>query len=162
MTKAFLPFSFSLSKPDADQRDLIIQQLKVRGNGRPPDPPRDLQAQPGSRGTLLTWKLPQDSQWIRGWRVYKDTESNLLQEIHDPGQRQLFVALSSGEVPPVTNLFVSSISAAGAESAKVVIKAVALSEIGAPIIPPRPPGYGDEDAGGKGQGYYGKKKLQSV
>jgi hypothetical protein len=149
MTKAYVPFSFSLSKDAADYKLLVIQQLKVRGNGRPPEPPRDVQAQPGSRGALLTWKLPvSGADWIRGWKVYKDTESQLVQEIHDPGQRQLYVALTSGATPPITNLFVSSITAAGAESVKVVVKASAIAEVGAPAVPSPPPGYADEKYGG--------------
>lgn len=154
--KSYIPFSFSLGKDDADQRMLITQQLKSRGNGRAPEAPRDVQAQAGSRGALLTWKLPATGgNWIRGYRIYKDTESNLYQEIQDPGTRQLYVALSSGATPPVTNFFVSAISAAGAESPKTQVKAVALAEAGAPEIPAVPPGYAKESAGGATRRYYG-------
>lgn len=155
--KSFIPWSFSLGKEDADQRLLIEQQLKTRGNSRTPDPPRDVFSQPASRGALLTWKLPESGgEWIRGWRVYKNTESNLHSEIQDRGRRQLYVALSSGETPPVTNFFVSSISAAGAESVKVQVKAVAIAEVGAPDIPGPPPGYTGEGAGGADRNFYGR------
>jgi hypothetical protein len=153
--KAYVLFSFSLGKDDADQKMLMFQQLVVRGTGRKPNPPRDLQSQPGSRGALLTWKLPSvGGEWIRGWRVYRETESNLYCEIQDPGNRQLYVDLTSGTTPPQSNFFISAIGAAGVESAKVGILVAALPEAGAPAIPPPPPGYSDENAGGRSPGYY--------
>lgn len=156
MSKAFVPFSFGLGKSNADYKALVTQQLKVRGSGQMPGAPRDIQATPGSRGALLTWKLPADSSdIIKAWRVYKDTENNLNSSIEDAGIRQLYVTLSSGVTPPVTNFFVSSISASGAESAKVPVQAVAIAEAGAPAVPPPPPGYSSESSGGSDQTQYG-------
>lgn len=139
---------------------LVTQQLVNRGNGRPPYPPRDIQAQPGSRGALLTWKLPvTGGEWIRGFRIYKDTESNLYSEIQDPGNRKLYVELSSGSTPPVTNFFISALTADGSESPKVQVQAQALAETGAPSIPDPPPGYGSEGSGGGGRNYYGPART---
>lgn len=158
--KSYFTFSFPLTKAIADYKMLVTQQLVSRGNGRAPDPPRDIQAQPGSRGALLTWKLPvTGSEWVRGWRIYRDTETNLYSEIQDPGNRKLYVELSSGSAPPVTNFFVSALSAAGAESQKVQVQAQALAETGAPEIPAPPPGYGNEGSGGGGRSYYGPNRM---
>lgn len=154
--KAFVPFSFGLDKANADYKALVVQQLKVRGSSQAPGTPRDLQATPGSRGALITWKLPaNNSDVIKGFRIYRDTENNLHQTIQDSGIRQFFVPLSSGATPPVTNCFVSSISASGAESAKVPVQVVAIAEAGAPAIPPPPPGYTQEGSGGGDTTQYG-------
>jgi hypothetical protein len=159
--KAYVPWSFSLAKKDADYNMLVTQQLVAHGNGQSPSAPRDLQAQAGSRGALLTWKMPtKNAQWIRGFRVYKDTENNLAAEIQDPGRRQLYVTLTSGTTPPVTNFFISAISQTGAESAKVQIKAVSLAETGAPSVPGTPPGYTQEGSGGGNTGYYGSRQKR--
>lgn len=134
--KSYIPWTFSLGKQDADNKLLIIQQLKSRGTGRAPDSPRSLQSQAGSRGALLTWHPPETgTKWIRGWRIYKGTESNLHAEVNDPNVRQLYVGLSSGSQPPATNFFVSAITASGVESPKVMIQAQALTETGAPDVP---------------------------
>jgi hypothetical protein len=155
--KAYVPFSFSLGKEDADYKNLVNQQLVARGVGRTPSAPRDLQAQPGSRGALITWKLPagRNTEYIRGWRIYKDTESNLHSEIQDPGRRQIYVTLTAGDTPPITNFFISAITQGGAESTKVQIKAQSLAETGAPAVPSTPPGYTTEGSGGGTTGYYG-------
>jgi hypothetical protein len=156
MPKAFVTFNFSLSKADADQKLLTIQQLKVRGSSRTPLPPRDITAQPGSRGALLTWKLPDSgADLIKGWRIYKDTEKELYRDIQDPATRQHYAELSSGATPPVTNFFISAIGASGSESRKVQVQAQALAEAGAPAIPTTPPGYTSEGSGGGNQDYYG-------
>lgn len=154
--KAFVPFSFGLGKADADYKALVIQQLKVRGSSQAPGAPRDITSTPGSRGALLTWKLPaSDSDVIRGYRIYRDTENNLHETIQDAGIRQFYVTLSSGVTPPVTNFFVSAITASGAESQKVPVQAVAIAEAGAPAVPPPPPGYTQEGSGGGDQTQYG-------
>jgi hypothetical protein len=98
---------------------------------------------------LLTWKLPAaNSDVIKGYRIYRDSETNLADTIQDSGIRQTYVTLTSGATPPVTNFFVSSISASGAESQKVPVQAVAIAEAGAPAVPPPPPGFSDEGSGG--------------
>jgi hypothetical protein len=161
--KAFVPFSFGLGKANADYKALVIQQLKVRGSSQAPGAPRDVQATAGSRGALLTWKLPEtNSDVIRGYRVYRDTESNLHATIDDSGIRQLYVTLTSGATPPVTNFFVSAISASGAESQKVPVQAVAIAEAGAPAVPAPPPGYTNENSGGADQSLYGGASTSST
>lgn len=200
-------------------RRAITDKIVSRGTSKQPEAPRDLQFQTGSRGGLLTWKLPVSSADVSGYRVYKDDEASLYEEIQDRGRRQEYIELTatpSGSVaitaiaraanivtvtvakvvrkgdsvvvagvtdasfngtqaaltggstsftyaqtganasssagtvtaPPVTNLFVSCINAAGIESPKVQVQVQSVSEAAAPSVPGTPPGYTGESAGG--------------
>lgn len=141
------------------QRKSISDAIVTRGTKQVPSPPRDLQVQAGPRGALLTWKLPVNNSDIAGYRIYKGDENTLYEESHDRGRRQEFVELTAGATPPITNLFVSCLNAAGAESAKIQIKAQASAEAGAPTLPSTPPGYNDEGAGGGDQRLIGGREL---
>jgi hypothetical protein len=131
------------------EKQRVASHLRVRGSVRRPDAPRDAAAQPASRGVLLTWKLPQFHDDVAGWRVYMNTESNLVSQIRDKGTRQIFVPLSTSATPTPVNLMVCAFSTLGRESAKIIIQATPLAETGAPAIPVPPPGYLTEAAGGK-------------
>jgi hypothetical protein len=111
----------------------------LKGTAKPPDPPRDVRYLASSRGALIFWSLPENSSDITKWRIYKDTEANFYCEISDVGNRQVSVEMSSGTTPPVTNVFVSSLNAAGFESPKVLVQAKATAETGAPSVPSTPP-----------------------
>lgn len=126
-------------------RDLI----RTRGGTAKPQSPRDVFVQPASRSVLLTWKLPEDHDNVAGYRIYKNTESNLVAEIRDKGTRQALIPLDSGASPQPANFFVCSISTLGRESSKVMVQGKATAEASAPNVPEPPPGYLAEGAGGK-------------
>jgi len=130
-------------------RDIVL----TRGTAQRPQPPRDIIAQSGPRGVLLTWNLPAGFNTdIQRWRVYKDDENTLFADINDRGTRQHFIETTAGATPPVTNYFVSSINSLGVESQKVQVQGIAAVESGAPTMPSVPPGY---TAGGSGGGNTG-------
>jgi hypothetical protein len=130
------------------EKQQAANHIRVRGTPGKPEPPRDLQVQSGSRSVLLSWKLPVSNDDIAGWRIYQNTESNLVAEIRDKGTRQVTIPMNSGTTPPVANFFVCAISTLGRESSKTTGQGSALAETGAPDVPTVPPGYTAESAGG--------------
>lgn len=123
------------------ERQKTVDFIRIRGTAKQPDPPRDLIAQSGPRGVLLTWGLPQRFFDITGWRIYKTDENTMYTEIRDRGNRQCFVEATAATTSPVSNFFVSSINNQGKESPKVQTQKAALNESGAPAMPGSPPGY---------------------
>lgn len=123
------------------ERQSALDFLRTRGTHRIPDPPRDLIAQSGPRGVLLTWNNPQVFFDIVGWRVYKTDENTLYTEIRDRGNRQCFVESTAATTSPTSNFFVSSMNALGVESQKIQIQKAALNEAGAPGMPGSPAGF---------------------
>ena|SRR5579859_8134655 len=123
------------------ERQSTLDFLRTRGTAKRPDPPRDLIAQSGPRGVLLTWNNPQVYFDIVGWRVYKSDESTLYTEIRDRGNRQCFVESTAATTSPTANFFVSSLNALGLESQKIQIQKAALNESGAPAMPGAPSGF---------------------
>jgi len=111
--------------------------FRVNGDNRMPNPPRNLQAQSGSRKVLVTWDAPDNKTGIIGYRIYKDTEGQLLDTINDANVRQYSIPASSGATPPVINVFVSSFSKQR-ESQRVQAQGSASVEAGAPVDPPPP------------------------
>lgn len=136
------------SRGPAERQALRVQAtdfVRTRGTAQIPPPPREITVQSAPRGLYLTWNLPDPrdpgTSYIVGWRVYKDDENTLYEEIRDRGNRQKFVESTAGSAPPVTNVFISSINALGQESQKVQVQGSALTEAGAPTFPGAPPGY---------------------
>lgn len=154
----FLGNAYLPREQQAAERVRTADFLRVRGTSKPPALPTDLQTQAGPRGILLTWKLPDKYQDIIGWRVYKDDENTLFQDIRDRGTRQAFIPTDAGASPPVVNLFVSSVNALGIESNKVQSQGKAAVEPGAPTMPTVPPGYNNENSGGGNQSAGPNKK----
>lgn len=115
------------------------QYFRVNGNGQRPSPPRNLQAQSGSRKILVTWDAPIVSDGIVGYKIYTDNENSLLDSLYDPSVRQYSVPATAGTSPPTKNIFISSISKSG-ESVRVQIQGKASVEAGAPVDPSVPPG----------------------
>jgi hypothetical protein len=113
--------------------------LRVRGTKQLPEAPRGLYIQPGPRGFLVSWSLPVNFDDIVGWRLYKDDEGSLYQDIRDRGIRQKFIDATAGATPPTVNVFVSSVNAMGYESPKIQGQGSALAEAGAPPMPAAPP-----------------------
>lgn len=140
----------------ASRRVLATDVIRNRGTALIPPPPREITVQSAPRGLYLTWNLPDPrdtgTKFICGWRVYKDDENTLYEEIRDRGNRQKFVECTSGSAPPVTNVFISSINELGQESQKVQIQGTALVESGAPSMPGAPPGYTNTGGGDRASG----------
>lgn len=110
--------------------------LRVRGTKQIPDPPRGIFLQSGPQGFLVSWSLPANFSDIVGWRIYKDDETSLFQEIRDRGIRQKFVNSTAGATPPVVNIFVSSVNALGVESAKIQAQGSASADAAATVPMP--------------------------
>jgi hypothetical protein len=139
----------SSPKENWQNRIRVADTVSTRGTNQRTDPPRDIQAQPSSRGALVTWKLPATrSRQIAGWRVYLNDEHTLFQSINDRAVRQCLVTLTSGASPQSYNIFVSSVNSYGSESVKARATAKATAESGAPAVPSPPPGYTQEISGG--------------
>lgn len=132
----------------AIEKQQAANHIRVRGTPGKPEAPRDLTVQSASRSVLLTWKLPVFHDDIAGWRIYQNTESNLVSEIRDKGTRQVTIPMNAGTTPPIANFFVCAISTLGRESPKTTGQGSALAETGAPAVPTVPPGYTAEAAGG--------------
>lgn len=115
------------------------QFVKQNGNGLRPNPPRNLQAQSGSRKILVTWDAPLVADGVVGYKVYTENESSLLDTLYDANVRQYSVAATAGSSPPIKNIFISSFSK-NSESVKVQIQGRALTETGAPADPKPPAG----------------------
>lgn len=124
------------------------QWFRVNGDNTKPQPPRNLQAQSGSRKVLVTWDAPADPSGIAGYKVYTANEDQLLDTINDPNVRQYNVPASSGATPSVMNVFISSFSAQR-ESALVQIQGSATAESGAPSDPAPPTNSGASGTTGK-------------
>lgn len=115
--------------------------VRTRGTGKIPGMPRDVFLQSGPRGILVNWLPPAGFKGdIVGWRIYKDDETKLFADLKDFSTTQHFIEATSGATPPVTNIFVSSVSQLG-ESAKVQAQSSAIAETGAPSMPATPPTY---------------------
>jgi phosphoribosylcarboxyaminoimidazole (NCAIR) mutase len=84
-----------------EERKNLSDKIITRATARRPATPRDLFFQAGSRGGLLTWKLPTINDDIDGYRIYKDSDLNLYEEIKDRGRRQEYIELSAAAVTPI-------------------------------------------------------------
>ncbi len=132
-------------------RTQASDMVRTRGTGKVPGMPRDVFLQPGPRGILVNWLPPAGfTSDIVGWRIYKDDETKLFADLKDAHTTQHFIEATSGTTPPVTNIFVSSVSNLG-ESAKVQAQGSAVAETGAPSMPATPPTYTTPYTGGGGR-----------
>jgi hypothetical protein len=142
-------------------RSQADDMTRTRGTDRRPNAPRAVFLQSGPRGILVNWQpgagLKSD---IAGYRIYKDDEFSLFAEIHESVTTQHFIDSSAGSTPPVTNIFVSSISKLGKESPLVQAQSVAIVEAAAPPFPGTPGGYGTNFGGGGGGGAGGGGRGQ--
>jgi hypothetical protein len=115
-----------------------IAFARQNGTTARPQPPRNLQAQSGSRKILVTWDAPIVADGIVGYKIYTDNENSLLDTLYDPNVRQYSVPASAGSSPPTKNVFISAFSK-NSESVKVQIQGKASVEAGAPTDPTVPP-----------------------
>ena len=142
--------------------DQAAGQAFVRQNGTPtrPNPPRNLQAQSGSRKILVTWDAPIVADGIIGYKIYTENEGSLLATLGDPNVRQYSVPANAGSNPPTKNVFVSSFSKNN-ESVKVQIQGKASVEAGAPTDPAVPPASAASGNTGKKLGIDGVDSADS-
>jgi len=132
-------------------RAQAADMTRTRTTSNLPQSPRGVNVQSASRGILVSWSLPAGfSDDINRWRVYKDTESNLYQEIANRATRQCFVEATAGSSPPTTNVFVSAMNALGYESPKIQAQGKATAEAGAPSVPSSIPSGGGTSGGYQG------------
>jgi hypothetical protein len=101
------PVNMETGKP-LDQAG-AAEWFRVNGDNRKPDPPRNLQAQSGSRKVLVTWDAPIVTDGIIGYKIYTTNENQLLDTVADANVRQYSVPASSGASPAVINIFVSQL-----------------------------------------------------
>lgn len=123
------------------ERIKTSERMKVRGTSRVPGSPRDVFLQPGPRGVLVNWRGPANGLDVAGWKIYKDNETSLFAEIHEPSTTQHFIETTAGTTPPTVNIFVSAINKLGVESPLVQAQGSALAETGAPTMPSTPPTF---------------------
>lgn len=129
------------------------QYFRVNSDNRACNPPRNLQAQAGSRKVLATWDAPVLATGIVGYKIYTNNEGQLLDTINDPSVRQYNVPASAGASPPVMNIFVSSFTNQR-ESMPAQVQGSASPEAGAPADPPVPTGSAASGTGGNPQGHH--------
>lgn len=146
-------YGVHVNREERVQQKLAMRDMTIaRGTAIVPGAPRNLIAQSGSRGVLISWKLPAGrNSDIVGFRIYKDTQTALIYETHDPKCNSHFIEANSGSTPPVTNFFISSINKLGVESPKTMVQGTASIEAGAPTIPSVPPNYNTGYSGGSGR-----------
>lgn len=115
---------------------------QVSGSIKRPDPPRNLIIQAGSLEVLLTWNAPYRSGAVSSYRIYRDTEANLVDSIADPNVRQARIALPANTP---TAFYVSCVNSLGTESVKIqIIGSAGPSGTPSPKLPPE---YANEPSG---------------
>jgi hypothetical protein len=128
-----------LEDPERSRRRQTDEIMRLRGDNRKPDPPRDLIAQAGSRSALITWKAPILAERVAEYRIYSPTETDL---VGTTKANNYTLPLSSGSSPSSQAVYVSCVSLGQLESNKVQAIAVATAETGAPAQPAPPPESG--------------------
>jgi hypothetical protein len=117
------------------ERRRAEELMRLRGDNRKPDPPRDLMSQPGSRSALVTWKPPIEIERVAGYRVFTPTERDLFDTFEDPLLSSVTIPLSSGATPASQAVYVSCFSRGGIESNRVQVICSPTAEAGAPAQP---------------------------
>lgn len=100
-------------------RQLANARLRIAGSPRRPTIPRGCRFYPKTATSgLLVWEVPEGPGQITGYRVYRDTESNLAIEIGDQQTTQAQVDMPAmGTV----NFFISSVNGQ-VESSKIQVQ----------------------------------------
>jgi len=152
------PYNPQTAEP-LDQQSAIAF-ARQNGTTARPQPPRNLQAQSGSRKVPVFWDAPIVADGIVGYKVYTENEGSLLDTLYDPNVRQYSVPASAGSSPPTKNIFISSFSKNN-ESVKVQIQGKASVEAGAPTDPAVPPASSASGNTGKKLGIEGVDATDS-
>lgn len=146
------PQPASMLTPPGSYRDDYATAYRAR-----PMIPRQVRATAGSLETLITWNGPEDMRGVAGFRIYKDNENNLVEEIRDPLRRQTKVKLPGNGAAMV---YVSAFTTLNRESPKIAVRAttntdqlVVTGSGGATggSEGAQPPGWTDEPSGGRGR-----------
>lgn len=120
--RAYLPFTWPISRTDLAEDNRRSDLFAARGSRKIPRSPRNLMATSGKAKVTVTWDPPAISTGITGWRVYVDTESNLVQRISEFATRSADVVIGDLDTH---NIFVSAVTAAGVESRMALVTAAA-------------------------------------
>lgn len=109
--------SWPRSQDTETQKAKDADALRVRGTGYRPPSPNGLRLLKSGTKLSVDWDAPifQKSP-IVGWRVYLDTETNLVQAIKDASCTHAEITITANTNH---NVFVSSVNALNKESALV-------------------------------------------
>jgi len=153
-----IPPTFEASRTILEQQSKVIGVLtrNSQGTRRRPQSPRSLISQAASLGAVLTWNAPVKMKGVIGFRIYKDSETNLLEEVRDLSRRQYRVTLPANTK---ANYYVSTFTVQGAESPKIPILVSSntdqLATAGSGTNgsqPSPPPSWNNEPSGGSSRG----------
>jgi len=87
-----------------------------------PSPPRNLRVKSGTGYITVAWDAPVQLQGVASWRIYLDTESNLVETIGDIARTSAQISLSDHATH---NVYVSSVNPMGKESRKILVQGAA-------------------------------------
>lgn len=141
----------SMAKPQYGGGDPYANAYRQR-----PMSPRQVRATSGSLEALITWNAPEDTRGIVGFRIYKDDENGLVEEIRDPARRQTKVKLPGGSGKAM--VYVSAFTTLNRESPKIAVLAQTNSDqlvvtgtggATSGTEGAEPPGWGEEPGGGR-------------
>lgn len=134
MAKAYQPFVYPQgAEQSQNQLRYGAMSSLIKGN-KTPSAPRALTATPGSLKVTVAWEAPSVDDGATAWRVYRDTESNLVAEIKDRTQLQYDFSV---EDVKKHNFFVSSVNAGKKESKKVLIQSAAAGFESSSVLNPQ-------------------------
>ena len=88
-----------------------------------PPPPRNVRVNSGTGYITVMWDAPVQPQGVASWRIYLDTESNLVDTIGDTSRTSTQISLSDHAQHGV---YVSSVNPLGKESRKIRTQGAAL------------------------------------
>ena len=87
---------------------------------------QDFQYRPGSLEVLLFWTAPQDRRGMDAWRIFQNTETNLIMEIGDRNSRQTTVKMPGNSS---AMFYVCAVSAFGREGPKLSVLAKSNNDL---------------------------------
>src|SRR5947209_20278891 len=90
-----LPGDFAAARESLDRMAKITASALPgqTGTRRRPQPPRSLISQSASMGAVITWNAPVQMKGVIGFRLYKENDTAVFEEIRDPNRRQAKIAL---------------------------------------------------------------------
>ena len=113
------PKTRDVNRDSRRQGDLMSK----RGITVLPPAPRNVRVNAGTGYITVVWDTPQDLRNVQSWRIYLDTENNLVDTIGDTARTSTQVNLSDHAKH---NVYVSSVNPMGKESRKVNAQGAAL------------------------------------
>src|SRR5512146_838627 len=109
--KSYAPYRFGVNVAEQQQQTKRWGDVLAVRSAALPAAPRGFRATPEERKMQLSWDQAAD-RITTGWRLYQDTESNLVQVIRDATTLAAEVKLAD---TLVHNFFLSATSAGGRE-----------------------------------------------